>query len=236
MSRRRGGPLTWGVCRQDVRTAIRAGSIVVFFSYSKTGTVYRYRMSAVATVGEKLNRYEIFDDPRFVPHADKYLNLLIRPDLNGWKYDERDRHRSHRHPDWLWRIADHGRLSREQFCTRHQRVREAGGFAGCAIPMARNYVVFSSMSDETYLSPNPPDVAIAERGEREVWVNASLKHLTIDRAAQLHNANRRHLRSRGFGYSHPELRFEMGADEAGDWRRSVIAALRAETAAIGQSR
>jgi hypothetical protein len=48
--------------------------------------------------------------------------------------------------------------------------------------MARNYVVFSSTPDETYLSPNPPDVAIAERGEREVWLNASLKHLTIDMA------------------------------------------------------
>jgi hypothetical protein len=54
------------------------------------------RMSAVATVAEKLNRCEIFDDPRFAVHADKYLNLLIRPDLNGWKYDESDRHRSYR--------------------------------------------------------------------------------------------------------------------------------------------
>jgi hypothetical protein len=236
VARRHGGPLTWGVCRQDVRTAIRPGSVVVFVSYTKTGTVYRYRMSAVATVAEKLDRCEIFDNPRFSPHADKYLNLLIQTDFNGWKYDESDRHRSYRHPDWLWRIADHGRLSREQFCTRHQSVREAGGFTGGAIPMARNYVVFSSTPAETYVSPNPPEVATAERGEREVWVNRDLKHLTIDRAAQLHNANRRHLRSRGFGYSHPELRFEMEADEAADWRRSLIATLLAQTVAIDQSR
>ena len=29
-----GGPLTWGVCRQNLRTAIRQGSIVVFFSFT----------------------------------------------------------------------------------------------------------------------------------------------------------------------------------------------------------
>jgi hypothetical protein len=41
---RRGGLLTWGVCRQDVRNSIEPGSIVVFFAYtSKDGAVY-YRL------------------------------------------------------------------------------------------------------------------------------------------------------------------------------------------------
>jgi hypothetical protein len=98
--------------------------------------------------------------------------------------------------------------------------------------MARNYVVFSSEPDETYISPNPPEVAIAERGERELWIDSELKRLTIDKAAQSHRANRGFLRSRGFGFVHPELRFAMASEDAPAWRLSVIAALQAETAAI----
>jgi hypothetical protein len=36
VARRYGGPLTWGVCRPDVRSTIQTGSIVVFLK--KTGT------------------------------------------------------------------------------------------------------------------------------------------------------------------------------------------------------
>jgi hypothetical protein len=232
VARRYGGPLTWGVCRADVRSAIQLGSIVVFCSYTKTETVYRYRMSAVATVAEKWDRRSVFNDLRCLRYADKYLNLLIRPDNEDWKYNESDRHKSHRHPDWLWRIADHGGLNGEKFRTRHLGVYDSGAFSAETVRMARNYVVFSFEPDETYISPNPPEVAVAERGEHELWIDSELKRLTIDEAAQSHPANRGFLRSRGFGFVHPELRFAIASEHAPAWRRSVIAALKAETAAI----
>jgi hypothetical protein len=232
VARRHGGSLTWGICRQDVRTAIRPGSIVVFFSYTKTGTVYRYRISAVATVAEKVDHRFVFNDPRFEAHADKYLNLLIRPENDGWKYDESDRHKSHRHRDWLWRIADHTGLTADAFNTRYQPFRERGSFPAGGVSMAKNYVVFSSAPEETYISPNPPEVAVAERGRHETWVEGELKRLTIDKAAQLHKRKRGFLRSRGFGYVHPELRFEMASDEAAHWRLSLMSALQRQALAV----
>jgi hypothetical protein len=230
VARRSGGPLTWGVCRQDVRTAIQPGSIVVFFSYTKTDTVYRYRMSAVATVSEKLDRRAVFSDPRFAPRADQYLNLLIRPENDGWKYDESDRHKSHRHPDWLWRVAEHGGLRTDRFCAKHQGIYTRAWFSNAEVVMSNNYVVFSSAPTETYISPNPPEVAIAETGEHERWVEKRLKRLTIQKASALHRTHRACLRSRGFGYVHPELRFELLPEEATYWRQSLISALQANTA------
>jgi hypothetical protein len=63
---RNGGPLTWGVCRQDVRNSIESGSIVVFFSYTSRHDKVRYRLSAVATVADNVDRRTVFTDPRFV--------------------------------------------------------------------------------------------------------------------------------------------------------------------------
>jgi hypothetical protein len=51
-----GALLTWGVCRQQIRNAIRPGSIVVFFSFTGEGCTTCYRMAAVVTVAEKLDR------------------------------------------------------------------------------------------------------------------------------------------------------------------------------------
>jgi hypothetical protein len=123
-------------------------------------------------------------------------------------------------------------LNGEKFRTRHLGVYDSGAFSAETVRMARNYVVFSSEPDETYISPNPPEVAVAERGEHELWIDSELKRLTIDEAAPSHPANRGFLRSRGFGFVHPELRFAIASEHAPAWRRSVIAALKAETAAI----
>src|SRR2546426_11349514 len=45
-------PLTWGICRPDVRNAIQAGDIVVFFAFRKHKEDHstEYMLCAVATV------------------------------------------------------------------------------------------------------------------------------------------------------------------------------------------
>ncbi len=35
MPRKFGGPLSWGICRQDVRNRLPHGDLVVFFSFRK---------------------------------------------------------------------------------------------------------------------------------------------------------------------------------------------------------
>jgi len=61
---RRGNPLTWGVCRQNVRNAIQPQDIVVFISFTKAAGAIRYRLCAVATVGQPSPNLRLADHPR----------------------------------------------------------------------------------------------------------------------------------------------------------------------------
>src|SRR5262249_55337736 len=102
--------LTWGVCRQQVRNGVIVGGIFVFFPFTPVEQKIRYRISAVATVSEKLDRASFYRDERFRQHRQLYVNLLVKPGSGGWVYDEGDTDRSARHSDdWLWRVAKHGR-------------------------------------------------------------------------------------------------------------------------------
>lgn len=218
------GLLTWGVCRRDVRTKIREGSICVFVAFTKDGELIRYRMSAVATVAEKLDRRQIFVDRRF--QGKTYINILIRPGIDGWKYDENDRHEDHRHSDWLWRMSDHMNMNKKQFADRYAEIYKVECFSDPGMMIARNYVLFSEETDKTYISCQPPLVAIAENGEHERWVSADLRTLTVDTAAELHHMHRNFLRSKGRGYTHRQLTFKLPPNRAIEWRQSLISALR----------
>ncbi len=53
---RKAGPLTWGVCRQDVRNSIPSGSFTAFFSFTEmTNGEVLYRLCAVTTVIDKID-------------------------------------------------------------------------------------------------------------------------------------------------------------------------------------
>ena len=87
---RKGGRLTWGVCRQDLRNAIARGSIVVFFSFTPlVNDKTLYRLCAVATVDDKVDHRAIHRDRRLSPFRRLYINGLIIPQADGWRYDER---------------------------------------------------------------------------------------------------------------------------------------------------
>lgn len=63
---RAGGPLTWGVCRQNSRAAIRKDSIVVFFSFTpQPNNDVVYRLCAVSAVVEKLDPRMLYRDKQF---------------------------------------------------------------------------------------------------------------------------------------------------------------------------
>lgn len=194
----------------------------MFFAFTKDRETTRYRMSAVATVSEKLDRRSVFQDPRF--HGKNYINVLIRPDGNGWVYDESDRHKRDRHKDWLWRIAAHGATGQKEFDARNIGICKTGCFMEASVEIAKNYVVFSDQADETYIPPNPPLAAIARNGAHERWVSDNLKRLTVCVAAHL--GQRDFLRSAGSGYVHRQLTFKLPVDEAVEWRHSLISALR----------
>ncbi len=234
---RKGGRLTWGVCRQDLRNPIERGDIVVFFSYtSLSDNDILYRLCAVATVDDKVDHRAIYTDPRLVEFRDSYINRLIIPDNGGWRYDESDRPKSGRHKNWIWRIAVHPHSGRDAFIDRHNRAYPQGSFSDSAadsgeFKLARNYILFSDQSDHTFISPYPPKVATAVKGQNECWSHEALRALTVGKAGALRADRRDYLRTAGGagGYVHRQLRFEMPADCADKWREELIEELKRGT-------
>jgi hypothetical protein len=231
---RRGGLLTWGVCRQDLRNAIRIGSIVVFFSFTplESGETL-YRLCAVTTVTQKADHRAIHCDPTFRRFGQVYINNLIRPDGAGWRYDENDRRRDQRHKDWLWRIAQHrgtgqADLNRE-FAQIYRREHfDEGDLARGKLLLANNYVVFSNDPSETYISPQPPRVAIASPGEHEKWTHRTFRAMTVAKAATALKSGRDYLRvaSSSGRNVHRQIRFTLPTTEAESFREELIRALK----------
>jgi len=225
---RQGGYLTWGVCRQQVRNSAEIGSIFVFFSYTTMERKTRYRISAVATVSEKLDRASFYRDERFRQHRQSYLNLLVRPSSAGWFYDEKDRDRSARHSDWLWRISRHGPNKKAAFQEKYRGIYESGMWSDGDVPQAKNYVIFSPSPDETYISPHPPDVAMAIKGQHEEWTNPEIRRLTVGHAGARTRHRRDFLRTdnRSGRNVHPQIRFSLEPNDSVGWRQLLIATIK----------
>jgi hypothetical protein len=227
---RRGGTLTWGVCRQNVRNAIKPGSIVVFVSFTPEGPNVNYRLSAVATVSKKLDHRSVYSCSLLTGQIGLYLNILIRPDKQCWQHNENDRGRTAQHSDWLWRIAVHGR-NQDEFNARYKKIYESDRFCENDVELATNYCTFSAEANETFISPNPPKVAVAEKGQHESWNDQQLRRLTVGFAAAHHYNRRDYLRTanRSGKNVHPHIRFQISTEQARKWRRELIAALKARS-------
>lgn len=234
---RKGGPLTWGVCRQEVRNSIPIGSIAAFFSFTEmTGGDVLYRLCAVTTVIDKVDVRSLQREGRFTGFRSLYINSVISPDKDGWRYDESDRPASQRHGDWLWRIAEHNGLTQTQFDKRYQRVYQQEWFEDSPatngnVMLAKNYVVFSTEERQGYISPKPPEVAIARKREHEKWSHMILQSLTVGTASRFHDGARDYLRvvnSSGRNV-HRHIRFVMPTDQAVAWRSELIRALKVTT-------
>ena len=201
-----------------------------------------YRVCAVTTVQEKLDVRAVYSDKRFAGFRKLYINRLIRPSKNGWRYDESDRAKSQRHEDWLWRISEHRGLSQKRFKEEYAHVYRDEWFANSALnngdlTLAKNYVLFSSGADDSYICTNPQEVAQAYKPNHEVWSNEPLRALTVGTAAAWLNSRRDYLRvenSSGRNV-HRHIRFNMPSDEAIAWRQKLITALTA-TEKTGKAR
>lgn len=229
---RHGGPLTWGVCRQDVRNSIGVGDIAAFFSYTPMeGNQVLYRLCAVTTVLTTQDVRAVHRERRFAEFRSLYINVLIRPAKNGWQHDESDRVESSRHGDWLWRIADHGRKV-APFEKRYAQVYRDGFIPNellddGGLRLAENYILFSTATEDSYICNNPPEVAIASNGENETWNKKLLQSLTVGTSSVY--GGRGYLRAANpTGRNvHRQIHFEMPTPEAVAWRGKLIQALKA---------
>jgi hypothetical protein len=175
------GPVTWGVCRADVRCATAVGDWIVFFScetddhdqLGPVSTVTRYRFEAALCIETKLQHTSLFEPQGNM--LGSYLNLLVRPNGPGWEHFEPALHPSKRlfylYEDWTWRICCRSQVSRKADLIAQSHQHVAGqplSFGGRPLPVVENYIVFSRAL--SVLVDDPPLVATYRRGEvSEKW-------------------------------------------------------------------
>ncbi len=216
-AREHGGPLTWGVCRPDLRNALERGDVVVFFSADRLPdrSPARYAWVGFATVASKVSQSAIFERDDLAPLRAR-PNLLIRKATSGVfehhepALDPRDWHR-----DWVWRLVRSHRRKKQDF----DPVEATGVFdprssraAGSLITLADNYVLFADEDTLTWIAEDPPIIAeAAQNGQAETWMNRPLA--TELQSLIFHRAPRPSLRTSNPQTAHPELRLAMPPDD-----------------------
>jgi len=231
-------PLSWGVCRPDVRNQLCTGHIVVFFSYAKykdTGDS-EYSLCALATVERTVSQTQLWENPKLRKFT-KYFNLLIKPQgpaRGCWRHFEPTLQgdKARIHGDWLWRISDHQGLRKRHFekleATNRFGPRDTIG--GVPLAVARNYVIFSDDPAKTHVLANPPIVARHSGGKAaEEWepnrFSGRVKELTLD-SANAANGGKRWLRIRNSQRAHRHIVFELPVAEAENWRSEFLRLIR----------
>lgn len=170
-SSRLGGPVTWGVCRTDVRGMIQPGDWMAFFSARRNQRdrgLTEYCFVAALRV-ERLTAHDrLSDSPE--DSFSSYLNLLIRPSGMGWEHHEPALHPRDWHHDWMWRVARRPGF-RKAALVAAGKAHEAGSplrANGRPLPLAPNYVVFGK--ELAIRPPEPLRVATHTQGDRaERW-------------------------------------------------------------------
>jgi hypothetical protein len=230
-SKMSGGPLTWGICRPDVRNPIRLGDIVVFFSFReiKEAMETEYRLCAVATVNKKVRMTDLWKHPE-LERFKSYDNLLIKPNSRApgcWKHFEPKLKGQQGHSDWLWRICEHPkRVLKDSFDGRDEFCRDEK-IEGHPLGVAQNYVIFSTRREETCILHSPPLMARHYGGKgTEVWENdgssAKVFRLTLGEANRV-NGSGRFLRIPGSGgHPHRHVKWEVPRERALQWRGELI--------------
>lgn len=224
------GPVTWGVCRGDVRNQLLVGDMVLFFAYDDWAKSTTYRLSAIATVDQIIRQDTIFSDPK-LSRFREYLNLLTVPITGrdiGWLHKEPCFTKGG-HDNWLWRLADRSVFRSTDFGKRQESIARSERFGTKAFKFGCNYVIFSTARNATYVVQRPPVVAEYHGGDEETWkpdlFSRGVRERTLLVAAE-YGTKRRGLRL-AKAYPHcPPVSWEMAAKELTKWRAELISFVR----------
>lgn len=171
-----GGPVTWGVCRPDVRGQIESSDCVAFFAAERTGPNTTYRFTAALQVDKSVSPLSIWS-LEGAPYS-AYLNLLVRPRGDGWEHYEPALDEAVWHSNWLWRVCDR-RGHRKAAIVAASRLHCPGNplpartSDDAEIAIADNYVVFSKKHG--FILRNPIGIAKHDpKKPRETWGDDSV--------------------------------------------------------------
>jgi hypothetical protein len=189
-------PITWGICRPDVRAKIRPGDYAAFFAADRDNQQTTYLFVGALCVDRKISHVSLWKDPQ--PFRD-YLNLLIRPHGRGWEHFEPALAVRYWHKDWLWRIADNTGRRKEPVV--QASLSHVAGHPLTYPPMD-NYIVFSVRSSVIPRSPIP--VASHSGGAGvETW-HSTHEAMTIRRV--IYDRTARGIRTRNRQQPHRHFR------------------------------
>jgi len=227
------GALTWGVCRADVRSQVKPGDLVVFFSFTKSGRRVEYRLSAIATVEEKIRQSDIFFKPLYKEYQ-HYLNLLVRPaDGNGrdWTHDEPGAPVLGWHEDWLSRVAPFRCFAKPELKRRAavDHISLESWIDGKQFIFGDNYVLFSIDPSKTLVLKHPPIIAYAEPPHAEVWCDDRLSRAvfmhTIEDAQARGITRSLRLNNKHLQPHSPPIRWKAETKSIEKWRSEFMGLL-----------
>lgn len=162
------GPVTWGVCRTDVRNQIRVGDWVAFFSCERLdGGSFQYRFVAALKVGSRESGWNLPEQ------FHGYLNLLVEQKPRDGQRHQYEPALSPKgfHIDWLWRLSA-GPQGRKPLI--HESGKDGvvpDAYLQTSDADGRNYIVFEQGAGFTL--EHPP--VVATRGIKdltETWLPA----------------------------------------------------------------
>jgi hypothetical protein len=218
------GPITWGVCRRDVRRLAQPGDVLLFFSFEERAPhLVDYKFCALLTIERKIKRTEIWQ-----PYSKKisakiarlikgYKNLLVRPHNGGWEHWEPGLPKKEWHSSWLSRLTfndpetdEFTEAQTKNFLSRDQAERFVD----------ENYVVFSAAPEGTFICERPKVVANCDKpGELESWRESDfarkMKCFTVGHT-------RGSLRIRNMQRPHRHSIWRTSAREIDGWRDKFI--------------
>lgn len=220
------GSLSWGICRPDVRNRLEPGDAVAFFAFRNQESGMAYYFSGYATVWQKVRQTDIWRDRRLAVHR-RYLNLLVRPDGDAFRWHESNPNRQRWHRDWLWRIAKRSGARTADY----DEIQKVGVLRpgltdsnGRQVEVAENYVLFHPQEPLTYILAEPYLVGRyqkAWRAREEEWVRSdpadAIRALTIGRSP-----HPRRLRTTNAQRPHRHITVPM---DVADWRQEAYGTL-----------
>lgn len=211
------GPLTWGICRPDVRTKLEKGDIVVFICYDEDNN--NYYLSAVTTVADKIRQTDIWTKNKYC-HFKEHFNLIIKKTESGnWYHEEPLPNEKNLHSNWDIKILK--KIPKSEFTFSNNTISPA-------YEIEPNYIIFSTSEDKTYILKNQIILAEYKKDtdkKKEIWLDSNESIKIFDFIFKRH-PSRISFKVHERNQSHVKVRTTLSEENIIKWRSDFIGYLR----------
>lgn len=232
--RDRGGHLTWGICRPNVRKNLASEDTIIFIAYSSVKGYATYKLSAIAVVDSIKSHWEISGDDSSIFRS--YANLMLQKNSEDGDYEHKEwfpiiNGDNRWHEDWLWKLGKVKRVKGNQNTYKRTFV-ELGKTGQINLQWLKSnysylpstdYVLFSK--EKSFILEQPPIIATFDKtSSYEQWHEDPIAALVRNNTLDLLPPNKkRFLRSSKYvidkaqyGFLHQHIKMKIPEEE--NWR------------------